>query len=156
MKSSKKKRTANGNTPQKTKRATKNNKEHFSIPIFIHLLQLWTYGSWLTSRAIKNQKEQQRATKSSKKLRRAAKSKKEHRNWKNQNGQKTKTSNKMHKKSKWKPGFNVISRCQTHGTFLVMRMRVQFLFLISVFTGCLCSFRKLARIQPSTSSCYPD
>ena len=33
---------------------------------FIHLHRFWTYGSWLISRAMKNQKEHQRATKSSK------------------------------------------------------------------------------------------
>ena len=36
-KSSKRQRTANGNTHQKPKRATKSNKEHFSFPFsFIH------------------------------------------------------------------------------------------------------------------------
>ena len=55
------------------------NKEHFSFPfslIFIHLLQLWTYGRWLTSRARKSQEEQQRAMKSNGKQQKAAESNK--------------------------------------------------------------------------------
>ena len=69
-KSSKKQLLANGNTPQKPTRATTSNKKHqraFFTPIFIHFLQVLTYGRWLTSRAMKNQKDQQGATKSSKK-----------------------------------------------------------------------------------------
>ena len=41
----------------------------FFIPIFIHLHQLWTNKSWLTSKAMKNQKEKnehRQATKSNK------------------------------------------------------------------------------------------
>ena len=68
-KSSKKQQMANGNIPPKPKRATTSDKKQqraFFIPILIHLLQFWAYGRWLISRAMKNQKEQQRAMKSSK------------------------------------------------------------------------------------------
>ena len=41
-KSIKNQRTANGNTPQKPKRAKKQQRAFF-IPIFIHLLQLWAF-----------------------------------------------------------------------------------------------------------------
>ena len=93
----------------KTKTSNKKQQRAFLIPIFIHLLQLWTFGRWLTSRAMRNQKDQQRATKStksnekqckatkssekqreaarsSKKHRRATKRKNGHRSLKNQNG----------------------------------------------------------------------
>ena len=89
-KSSKKQRTTNGNTPQKPKRAitsTKKQQIALFIPMFIHLFQLWTYARWLTSRAMKNQKDQQRATKSRKKQLRATESKNGQRSWKNQNRQ---------------------------------------------------------------------
>ena len=82
-KSTIKQRTADGNAAQKPKRATKSNKEHFSFPfsflfsfIVIHLLQLWTCGEWLTSRAWKSQKEQQQAMKSNKKQQKVMKSNK--------------------------------------------------------------------------------
>ena len=68
LKHAPKTKTSN-NEPQKQQRA-------FFIPIFIHLLQLWTYGRWLTSRAMKNQKEQRRATKSNEKQQIATKSNK--------------------------------------------------------------------------------
>ena len=93
MKSRIKQRRANRKTPQKPKRATKSNKEHFSFPfsfIFIHLLQLWTHGRWLTSRARKSQKEQQRAMKSKEKQQKATKSNKKQKptsELENQNGQ---------------------------------------------------------------------
>ena len=70
-KSSKRQRTANGNTHQKPKRATKKQQRAFFIPIFIHSHQFWTYGRWLISRAMKSLKEQRRAKK---KQRKAAKS----------------------------------------------------------------------------------
>ena len=67
--SRKKQRMAIGNMPPKPKQATTNNKKQqraFFIPMFIHLLKFLTYGRWLTSRAMKNQKEHRKATKSSK------------------------------------------------------------------------------------------
>ena len=53
-------------------RKTSNKKQQitFFIPIFIHLLQLWTYGRWLTLRAIKNQREQQRGNEKQRKAKR--------------------------------------------------------------------------------------
>ena len=46
-KSSRKKRTANGNTPQKPGGATKSNKEHFSFPFsFIHASSGTMEGGW--------------------------------------------------------------------------------------------------------------
>ena len=51
-------------------------KRAFFIPIFIQLLQFETYGRWLTSRAMKNQKELQRAMKSNEKQEKAMKSNK--------------------------------------------------------------------------------
>ena len=76
-------------TKTKTSAITSNKKQQraFFFPIFIHLLQLWAHGKCLTSRAMKNQKEQQQTTKGSKTQRRPTKSKNEHRSWKNQNGQ---------------------------------------------------------------------
>ena len=108
-KSSKTQRTANGNTHQKPKRATKSNKEHFSFPFsFIRTSSGPVEGGLYQEqwKARKSNDGQRKAMKSSKKLRRATKSNNGHQSWKNQNGQeKTKTSNEGHKKSKWKPGF---------------------------------------------------
>ena len=108
-KSSKRQRTANGNTHQKPKRATKSNKEHFSFPFsFIRTSSGPVEGGLYQEqwKARKSNDGQRKAMKSSKKLRRATKSNNGHQSWKNQNGQeKTKTSNEGHKKSKWKPGF---------------------------------------------------
>ena len=48
----------------KTKTSNKKQQRAFSIPIFIHSHEFWTYGRWLISRAMKSEKEQGRATKS--------------------------------------------------------------------------------------------
>ena len=83
-KSSKKQGTANGNTHQKPKRATKSI-FHSHFHSFASTLDVWK----VVSKAMKSQKEQQRATKSSKKQRRAAKSNKKQKRTselENQNG----------------------------------------------------------------------
>ena len=72
------KRVPKTKTKTKTSAITSNKKQQraFFFPIFIHLLQLWAHGKCLTSRAMKNQKEQQQTTKGSKKQQNATKTNK--------------------------------------------------------------------------------
>ena len=66
---------------------------------FIHSRQFWTNGKWLTSKAMKKQKgnnKQPKTTKSSKKQRKATKSKNGHCSWKNQNEQQRATKHIFH------------------------------------------------------------
>ena len=112
-KSSKRHRTANGNTHQKPKRATKATKStfHSHFNSFAPILKLWKVVD------IKSNEKPKRATTGNEKQRKAAKSYEEQQKatthigaGKTKTGKKkTKTSNERHKKSKWKPGFKCMS-----------------------------------------------
>ena len=79
-----------------TKTSHEKQQRAFLFPISIHLLQLWTFGRWLTSKVIKNHKEQQRATTSNEKQQKATKS-----NKKQKRTSELEEPKRRHKKSKW-------------------------------------------------------
>ena len=93
-------------------RASKSNKEHFSFPFSficfnLDLLKVVDIKSnEKPERTTTSNKRQQKATKGNERQRKAVKSNEEQQKAKTDNvAGKTKTGNKRHKKSKWKPGF---------------------------------------------------